>query len=108
MNQYQDALNNDYHCYIRRQGQPWNRARPHHQAAMERFLEEEGNEPNRVYRIVVPHSDGGEFIAWFRRLNPIVCQYTDEYGRAVAIMMSSSGHAGYANRIVESVSNIHL
>lgn len=102
------AQNNDYDCYIRRQGQPWNRARSHHRTAMERFLEEEANEPGRVYRIVVAHSDGGEFIAWFRRLNPIVCQYTDEYGQVVGIMMSSSGQVGFANRIVETVSSPHL
>ena len=101
-------LNNDYGCYIRRQGQPWNAGRPHHRAAMERFLEEEANERGNVYRIVVPHTDGGEFIGWFRRLNHIVCQYRDEYGQEVGIMMSSSGQVGFANRIVETVTDHRL
>lgn len=103
--------NNDYQCYIRRHGHPWTLAQPHHRVAMERFLEEEkqaSTESNGIYRIIVPHTDGGEFIGWFRRLNPIVCQYMDEYGHQVSIMMSSSSQASFAHRIVETVSNPHL
>lgn len=96
-----NALNNDYGCYIRRQGQPWNRGRTHHRAALERFLEEEASEPGRVYRIAVPHADGGDFVGWFRRLNQAVCQYQDEYGQTVGIMMSSSGQVGFINRVVD-------
>lgn len=108
MSTMSNARNNDYGCYIRRQGQPWMEGRSHHRAALERFLEEEANGQGRVYRIAVPHTDGGEFIGWFRRLNQVVCQYTDEYGQQVGIMMSSSGHAGFASRIVESVNSPHL
>jgi len=114
-NAHTNVLNNDYGCYIRRQGQPWNQARSHHRVALELFLEEEAQAQTqaqaqrqahvqreaRVYRIVVPHEDGGEFIGWFRRLNQAVCQYRDEYGQVVGIMMSSSGQVGFINRVVD-------
>lgn len=94
--------NNDYHCYLRRAGEPWTRSRTHHRLAMEQFLERE-REGGRgaVHRIVVPHSMGGDFVGWFRRVNPVVCQYSDEYGRQVDIMMCASGQAAFANRIVD-------
>ena len=56
---------------------------------------------NDAVRIAVPHTDGGEFVAFFRRLNAAVCQYTDENGNVVDIMMSSPSHAAFINRVVD-------
>lgn len=93
--------NNDYDCYLRRVGQPWTRGRAHHRLAMEQFLERERAQRGEVHRIAVPHPAGGDFIGWFRRINAIVCQYTDEYGQRVDVMMCASSTAAYANRIVD-------
>ena len=101
----QDA-NNDYSIFIRRRGpMGWQRGRRHHQEALLLFVEQE-QEQQRQQReeeiqITVPHMDGGNFMAWFHRMNPVVCQYRDEYGAVVDIMMSSSGQAAFANRIVD-------
>ena len=57
-----------------------------------------GGEPVRVS---VPHVDGGDFVAFFRRVNAIVCQYHDAYGQDVDIMMSAGAYAAFANRIVD-------
>jgi hypothetical protein len=92
--------NNDYMCHIRRAGpQGWTRSRPHHQEALLRFLDMPPT--NDPVRIAVPHTDGGDFVAFFRRLNAAVCQYTDENGNVVDIMMSSPSHAAFINRVVD-------
>jgi hypothetical protein len=96
--------NNDYDCFLRRQGpQGWTRARAHHRHALELFLEMPlsrtiGGEP---VRISVPHLDGGDFVAFFQRVNPVICQYRDLYGGVVDIMMSSGAHAAYVNRVID-------
>ena len=92
--------NNDYDCYIRRAGPVgWTRSSSHHREALLRFLDLPPT--NEDVRISVPHVSGGDFVAWFRRVNSIVYQYRDENGQIVDIMMSSSGQAAYANRIVD-------
>ena len=94
--------NNDYACFIRRQGQPWTRGRAHHRLALETFLDEyiAGQEEEEL-QIVVPHTDGGDFVAWFRRLNSSVSQYRDEYGQTVYIMMSHGAEVGFINRVID-------
>ena len=92
--------NNDYSCFIRRAGPlGWTRSSPHHQVALLRFLDHP--QTNNEVQISVPHGSGGDFVAWFRRINSAVCQYRDETGQRVDIMMTSSGHAGYINRIID-------
>jgi hypothetical protein len=92
-------MNNDFGCYIRRSGpQGWVRSRDHHRAAFEVFLQ---NENENGVRVSVPHMDGGMFVATFRRVNDEVCQYEDEYGARVDIMMCSSGHAAFINRVID-------
>jgi hypothetical protein len=96
--------NNDYDCFIRRQGPlGWTRGRPHHRRAMEAFLAmpESSVVLGEPVRITVPHVDGGDFVAFFQRVNAIVCEFRDTYGGTVDIMMSSSGQAAFANRIVD-------
>jgi hypothetical protein len=92
-------------CYIRRADRNgWVRARPHHQQALQAFLTHE----NGVYRnhpevrIAVPHTDGGEFIAHFRRSSSDVCLYRDEYGNQVDIAMLRPGQAAFINRVIDS------
>ena len=99
-------LNNDYDCFIRRSGQPWTRARAHHRQALEAFLSSQEEQPSQEgqpgHRISVPHTDGGEFVAFFRRVNSVVYQYRDEYEQTVEIMMSSgSSYAAFINRVVD-------
>lgn len=92
--------NNDNSCYIRRSGPVgWTTSRPHHREALLRFLGMPS--PNEPVRISVPHTDGGEFVASFRKRNSVVYQYTDEYGETVDIMLSTSSYAKYVNRIVD-------
>jgi hypothetical protein len=94
--------NNDYDCYIRRKGPTgWTRSRPHHREALLRFLDLSRSSENSEISISVSHVDGGDFVAWFRRVNPVICQFRDESGSIVDIMMSSSGTAAFANRIVD-------
>lgn len=104
MSSYDNQINNDYGCFIRRRGpQGWTRGRAHHQAALEAFMEDPSSQQigaNPV-RICVPHLDGGEFVAWFHKVNASVYQYRDEYDQVVDIMMSSGPYAAYINRIVD-------
>lgn len=107
--QDQDLLeqsNNDYSVYIRRSGpMGWTRGRPHHQQALLLFQEQEEQQERGNHaeerEIRVPHTDGGDFVAWFHRVNQVVYQYRDENGAVVDIMMSSSGHAAYVNRLID-------
>ena len=103
MSSFDNQINNDYGCFIRRQGpQGWTRGRGHHQAALEAFLAQPSSQQidaNPV-RISVPHLDGGSFVAWFQKLNAAVYQYRDEYGQVVDIMMSSGSHVAFINRVV--------
>lgn len=97
--------NNDYDCFIRRHGQTWTRGRAHHRRALEAFLSSQEGQPQPEaegpgHRISVPHTDGGDFVAFFRRVNSALYQYTDEYGQIVQIMMSTGSHAAFINRIV--------
>ena len=88
-------------CFIRRPGpQGWTRGRAHHRQALEAFLAmyQEGDEP---VRISVPHLDGGDFVAFFRRVNPQVCQYRDMYNQTVDIMMSTPSYAAFINRVID-------
>ena len=94
--------NNDYDCYIRRVGPVgWTIGSSHHKEALLRFLDHPRT--NEEVQISVPHGRGGNFVAWFRRANSAVCRYRDETGQRVDIMMSSSGHANYINRIIDHV-----
>jgi hypothetical protein len=87
-------------CHIRRPGpQGWVRGRPHHQDALQAFLASPQN--NNPIRIEVPHMDGGNFIAYFRRIDNELFQYTDEYNNRVDIMMCTPGRAGFINRIID-------
>ena len=64
-------------CYIRRADpQGWVRGRAHHQAALQAFLASPQN--NNPIRIEVPHLDGGNFVANFRRVNEEFSEYIDE------------------------------
>lgn len=104
LREIQDNQNNDYSCHIRRRGpQGWARGRAYHQAALVAFLEHPSAEQLNAepVRISVPHLDGGEFVAWFRKLNASIYQYRDESNQLVDIMMTSSSHAAFINRIID-------
>ena len=77
-------------CYIRPIGHLWTRGQPYHRVALERFLEEEARQSGVVYRISVPRTEGGHFVGWFRRINRIVCQYRNEQGCPIDIMIPVS------------------
>jgi hypothetical protein len=101
-NSLMDYLNeqNTMICYIRRGGpQGWIRGRTHHQVALQTFLSSPPN--NNPIRIQVPHSDGGYFVAHFRRINNQFSSYLDEYGNHVDIMMCTPARAGFLNRIID-------
>ena len=87
-------------CYIRRAGKPWESARTHHQLALESYLSLEG-EPGSNECIRVPHVAGGDFIAYFSKVNEHMYRYRDEYGNLVDIMMATPSFVSYINRIVD-------
>jgi hypothetical protein len=61
-------------------------------------MRQEGEES---VRISVPHLDGGDFVAFFRRVNPEVCQYHDMNNQTVDIMLSTPSYAAFVNRVVD-------
>jgi hypothetical protein len=100
--QLSDFMNeqNTVMCYIRRAGPDgWVRGRAHHQAALQAFLAERPN--NNPIRIEVPHSDGGNFVAHFTRVNQEVSRYIDEYGNRVDAMMCTPSYAARINRLID-------
>jgi hypothetical protein len=75
-------------CYIKRTGGEWQRASPHHYAAYMEYL----NTINRCHAqlIEVPHSLGGDFVAWFFETQVKgMFRYDDEFGRNTHIRMFS-------------------
>jgi chloramphenicol O-acetyltransferase len=96
-------------CFIcRNDGNGWVRSRSHHQDALYSFLNTPYNlnDPSPI-EVSVPHSDGGNFSACFTRVNQsfdetenTLCNYVDEYGQRVGIMMCKPSYAAYINRVV--------
>ena len=84
-------------CYIRRAGKPWELGKSHHQLAHESY---EG-EPGSDECIRVPHASGGDFIAYFSRVNDHMARYRDEYGCFVDIMMATPSLVSHINRITD-------
>ena len=87
-------------CYIRRSGKPWELGKSHHQRALESYLSLEG-EPGIEEYICVPHVSGGDFIAYFSRVNEYMSRYRDEYGCFVDIMMATPSLVSHINRITD-------
>ena len=101
-------------CFIRRSGQHWTAARPHHEQALHLYIahlreergeeeeegepgecEDEGDEdnghmiPNGDAMIIsVPHTDGGTFVASFSHVEDDLYKFVDAYRNIVFIMMS--------------------
>jgi hypothetical protein len=75
-------------CYIRRIGGEWQRASPHHYMAYMEYL----NTINKRHgqQIEVPHSLGGDFVAWFFETEMKgLFRFDDEYGRSTHIKLCS-------------------
>lgn len=100
----------EFVCYIRRNdGNGWVRSRSHHRQALESFLYTPVRNINEGVYISVPHGDGGDFVATFRRVNiediadlqnvQNMANYTDEFGRIVEIIMAKSNYIAYVNRL---------
>ena len=93
-------------CYIRRANSPWVEGKSHHRAALQMYMTyyvdnaEAGAIPEEA-AIRVAHAQGGTFIATFSYVNESVCQYVDEYGNTVYIMMQDPALAAQINRIVD-------
>jgi len=95
--------NNDFFIYIRRPGQGWSRGRNYHQTALNHFWEMYNvNNPNPI-RVEFPHPDGGNFVGIFRRIsdNNSHCEYINEAGQRVELMMCRPEFAAYINRVVD-------
>ena len=90
----------DKFCYIRRTGKAWELGKSHHQLALESYLSLEG-EPGSDECIHVPHASGGDFIAYFSRVNEHMSRYRDEYGCFVDIMMATPSLVSHINRITD-------
>lgn len=88
------------HCYIRRQGKPWERGAIHHDHALLSYCNMEGK-PTCNARISVPHASGGWFIADFSKVNDALYQYRDEAGNEVEIMMAHPETVAFINRIID-------
>lgn len=88
-------------CYIRRTGKQWEPAKTHHQRALESYLSLEGEPGMEEEYICVPHAAGGDFIAYFSRVNEHMSRYRDEYGCLVDIMMATPSLVSHINRITD-------
>lgn len=88
-------------CFIRRADpNGWVQGLPHHRLALCHFLQMNPSQ-QEILRISVPHTQGGQFVAHFRRIDDTLCEYMDEYGRKVDIMMTTPEHAAFINRIID-------
>ena len=107
-------------CYLRRSGQQWTVARPHHERALRLYMayvreergeegepgeeeEEEGNMiPNGDAMIIsVPHTDGGTFVASFSHVEDALYQFVDAYRNTVQIMMSDPARVAQIIRLTD-------
>lgn len=94
-------------CYIRREdGNGWIRGKEHHQKALLSFINTPYYPSNHSIYISVPHIQGGNFVAYFNRIQDIdddnhnhLSAYIDEYGNNVQIMFSKPEYANYINRL---------
>ncbi len=99
-------MDNNRVCFIRRNdGNGWVRSRFHHAQALNSFLNTPYNLNNpSPIQISVPHTDGGNFVAHFSRVNEaneyVLCYYVDEYGQRVEIMMCRPAYAAFINRVI--------
>jgi len=107
-------MSNNFVCYIRRNdGNGWVRSRSHHRHALESFLHISVNNRNGEVHVCVPHDDGGNFEATFRRHNiddiyheqhvQSMAKYRDDYGRNVDIIMANPGYIAYVNRVTSAI-----
>ena len=94
---------NDYTIFIRRQGQGWTRGSGYHQTALELFLSTYNLNNPVPARVEFPHPYGGNFVGFFRKISDenSLCEYTNESGQNVQVMMCSPAYAAYINRIVD-------
>lgn len=112
-------------CFIRRSGQQWTAARPHHERALRLYMayvreergeegeegepgeeEEEGDEghmiPNGDAMIIsVPHTDGGTFVASFSHVRDNIYQFVDAYRNTVQMMMNDPARVAQINRLTD-------
>ena len=108
-------------CFIRRSGQHWIAARPHHERALRLYMahmreergeeeeEPEEEEPGRANMIPngdsmiisVPHTDGGTFVASFSYIEEGLYQFVDAYRNTVHIMMSDVTRVAQINRLTD-------
>ena len=111
-------------CFIRRSGQQWTAARPHHERALRLYIayvreergeaEEKEGEPGEEEEveghmipngdamiISVPHGDGGTFVASFSYVEDDLYQFVDAYRNTVYIMMSDPSRVAHINRLTD-------
>ena len=113
-------------CYLRRSGQQWTLARPHHKQALRLYIahvreemgeeaeeegepgeeEEESKEENMIPNgdamiISVPHGDGGTFVASFSHVEDALYQFVDAYRNTVQIMISEPARVAQINRLTD-------
>jgi hypothetical protein len=100
-------------CFIRRQDRNgWTQAREHHHQALISFINTPYNMNDRSsIEIIVPHLDGGDFVAYFNRYQNneynhqytqnTFCYFDDQYGNRVEIMLCEPSYAAYINRLVD-------
>lgn len=88
-------------CYIRQTGPDgFTPGLPHHHEALTHFLSKNPSIKDTL-DISIPHTQGGHFVAQFCRINDVLCQYINEYGHKVDIMMTTPSHARFINRIID-------
>ena len=96
----------DY-CYIRRNdGRGWVKGKKHHYDALISFINTPSNSGNDPVYINVPHENGGDFEANFKRSGQLnndnhLSSYVDDYGNFVVIMLCKPEFAAYINRIID-------
>lgn len=98
--------NQDLHCYIRRENNPWVQGKKHHEIALKSYLFlhvtplEPGQVPKGAF-ICADHEAGGQFYAYFTHVKNTVYQFLDQYGNTVQIVMETPSRIAHINRITD-------
>ena len=75
----------------------WLEARPYQIQAYENFLQQGVDQA----KMCIPHPNGGEFVAIFKRETDSVDRFTTESGNVIEITHLTPGKAAYINRIMD-------
>ena len=89
-------------CFIRQEGNPWERGEPHHERALTAYLAlSTGKGVVIGANVAVPHDTKGTFKAYFAPVADHVYQFQDSKGHVYEIMMETPSRVTYINRVMD-------